>query len=148
MRLLIASLCLIGCATASYADAQKALATALQLELNRLGCEAGQPDGAWGPASKRALGRYAEKIGASDLPAEPSDALLTQLRGENGRLCTLPPGVIAADDRSETAHLEAVKFSYSIWTTMPSKVASETTEYGVLRCEAGSGSTPRKCVWQ
>lgn len=123
-------------------------AKAIQLELNRLGCEAGTADGIWGRGSKAALSRYATAIGAATLGTDPTDALLQTLRGERGRLCTLPPGIVAAENRSDTAHLEAVKFSYTIWTTMPSRVATEQTEYGTLRCEAGSNSSARKCAWQ
>lgn len=126
----------------------KALASAIQLELNRLGCEPGEPDGLWGRNSRTALATYAEKTGASELGSEPTPELLDRLRAENGRICTLPPGVVAADDRSQTSHLEAVKFSYTVWSSLPSKVATAETEYGVLRCEAGRGSSPRKCAWR
>jgi peptidoglycan hydrolase-like protein with peptidoglycan-binding domain len=135
-------------ALAQSSDAAKVLAMSIQLELNRLGCDAGAPDGIWGNGSRRALGRYAEKTGAADLDTEPTDALLGQLRAENGRLYTLPPGVVAAEDRSETAHLEAVKFSYTVWTTMPSRTATAKTEYGTLRCTAGQGETRRECSWR
>lgn len=128
-------------------DAQ-ILAISIQLELNRLGCEAGEPDGLWGRGSRSALGRYAEKIGATDLGSEPTDDILVQLRGETGRLCTLPPGVIAAEDRAETAPLEAVNYSYEIWTTLPQDVITAETEYGPLRCEVARGSIPRVCTWQ
>jgi len=132
---------------ATPTQADTALAMAIQLELNRLGCEAGTADGIWGRGSRAALARYALKVGATELPTDPSDDLLTLLRGENGRLCTLPPGVVAAENRSDTAHLEAVKYSYKVWSTMPSQVATERTEYGLLRCQAGRGSTPRVCSW-
>ena len=125
----------------------KALATAIQLELNRLGCEPGKPDGLWGPGSKTALGRYASAIGET-LEDQPTDPLLEKLRAEKGPLCTLPPGVVAAADRSETAHLEAVRYSYNVWPTLPAKVVSEKTEYGTLRCRAGKNNGHRSCAWQ
>ena len=125
----------------------KALATAIQLELNRLGCEAGQPDGIWGQGSKAALGRYAAKTGET-LEDQVSDQLLTKLRSERGQFCTLPPGIVASDDRSQTAHLEAVKNSYKVWSTLTANVVSKKTEHGTLRSEAAKKSGPRNCKWQ
>jgi hypothetical protein len=140
---------LCGAVLGTGAWAEEALtAKFIQMELNRLGCEAGTPDGIWGRGSKAALARYGEKVGATGLGEEPSDDLLAVLRAENGQLCTLPPGVIAAEDRAETTHLEAVKYSYKIWGTLPSRVATQSTEYGLLRCEAGGSSTQRTCAWQ
>lgn len=109
-----ATVLLFAAATGALAQQDvKALAASIQLELNRLGCEPGTPDGLWGPGSKAALGRYASTIGET-LEDQPTDLLLDKLRAENGRLCTLPPGVVASADRSETAHLEAVKYSYKV----------------------------------
>jgi len=125
----------------------KALVMAIQLELNRLGCEPGTADGLWGGGSKGALGLYAAKVGET-LEDQPTDQLLARLRAEKGRICTLPPGIVAADNRSETAHLEAVKYSYKVWSSLPAKVVSEKTEYGNLRCVAGKNGGPRSCAWR
>ncbi|MEM8541647.1 MAG: peptidoglycan-binding domain-containing protein [Pseudomonadota bacterium] len=127
---------------------EKALALAIQLELNRLGCNAGAPDGIWGNGSKRALAKYAVFSGNANVGDQPTDELLTTLRSDNGRLCTLPPGIVANADRSKTAHLEAVKYSYKVWTTLPSNVVTKKTEYGVLRCKVGRNGSPRDCSWQ
>lgn len=135
-------------ASAQQMSDEQILAISIQLELNRLGCDAGEPDGIWGRGSRGALARYAEKTGATELGSEPTEDLLQLLRGENGRLCTLPPGVIAAEDRAETAPLEAVNYSYTIWTTLPQDVITTDTEYGPLRCEVARGSIPRVCTWQ
>ncbi|MEM9344464.1 MAG: hypothetical protein AAGA87_15585 [Pseudomonadota bacterium] len=48
-------LILLVLAAALPAQAKDPLAESLQIELNRLGCEAGTPDGLWGRGSKRAL---------------------------------------------------------------------------------------------
>lgn len=148
MRYLHVTLIALFSASPALAQDDQVTASAIQLELNRMGCVAGKPDGIWGSGSKKALSKYASKAGEPDLELEPNNELLTKLRNERGRLCTLPPGIVAGADRQATAHLEAQKYSFKVWSTLPSKVATKKTEYGVLRCEAGSNSAPRKCSWQ
>ncbi|MBL4727721.1 MAG: caspase family protein [Rhizobiaceae bacterium] len=61
----------------------------VQSELNRLGCEAGSPDGLWGKGSRRALNNYSKhsKIILSSL--EPTGELLRSLRDTDQRICPI-----------------------------------------------------------
>ncbi|MEM8811013.1 MAG: caspase family protein [Pseudomonadota bacterium] len=65
----------------------RALARETQTALNRLGCNAGPVDGAWGKRSRRALRAYARHAGVTLGSAEPSTEVLQQLRDRTGRIC-------------------------------------------------------------
>ena len=59
----------------------------LQLELKRVGCYEGEPNGQWGAASKKAMASFTERVNAS-LPFEQPDLiLLTLVQGHKGRAC-------------------------------------------------------------
>ena len=61
----------------------------VQNALNRLGCDAGPPDGVWGPKSAAALGEFA-RHGNVDLAAlGPSEEVLRLLSRRTGRVCPL-----------------------------------------------------------
>ena len=80
------------------------LARRAQLALNRLGCEAGDADGAWGQASQAALDRFARAAGR---PAGEglSVGLVETLEQRQGTMCsptcapTESPGSITGNDR-------------------------------------------------
>ena len=61
------------------AEAQRALVTAIQEELARLGYPIGSADGAFGPATQRALQDFITASGVDEL-AEPSQSALSRLR--------------------------------------------------------------------
>ena len=61
----------------------------VQGELNRLGCEAGKVDGAWGNMGRQALANLELNAGERAISSQPTRELLTQLRGVETRIC--PP---------------------------------------------------------
>jgi hypothetical protein len=66
------------------------LALGVQTELNRLGCDAGTPDGVWGRKSRAALTRLAEHAPSIENPTqEPTEILLRQIAQLDGRICPL-----------------------------------------------------------
>ena len=68
------------------------LATALQTELNRVGCSVGRVDGDWGNKSRRALRTYGREAGIDLASLDPSPAILDQLKKSTGRVCPLTCG--------------------------------------------------------
>ncbi|WP_286192746.1 caspase domain-containing protein [Stappia sp. BW2] len=68
------------------------LATALQTELNRVGCSVGRVDGDWGNKSRRALRTYGHEAGIDLASLDPSPAILDQLKKSTGRVCPLTCG--------------------------------------------------------
>ena len=62
-------------------------------ELNRLGCDPGEVDGAWGASSKDAAKRFKRFARLKSLDTdEPSQGLLDALRAKDGRVCPLECG--------------------------------------------------------
>ena len=68
------------------------LAKAVQVELDRLGCDPGTPDGVWGRRSSQALERYGRHAGKELASSAPSAELLETLRGVGSRVCPLVCG--------------------------------------------------------
>lgn len=63
------------------------LARALQTQLRRVGCYDGAVDGDWGPASRRAMSSFTDRVNAS-LPVEaPDPILLTLVQRFDGQAC-------------------------------------------------------------
>jgi hypothetical protein len=73
----------------------------LQRELKRVGCYAGDFDGDWGPASKRAMGSFTELVNASLPYDDPDYILLTLVQGHTGQACGkgCPAGQAMADGK-------------------------------------------------
>ena len=67
----------------------KELARVLQVELARVGCDPGTPDGSWGPASQTAMQNYNRSASAKHDAAMPSMAALSDVRTKNARVCPL-----------------------------------------------------------
>ena len=65
------------------------LARNIQLELTRLGCFAGTPDGTWGKATKDAVVKFNRHSRAKLSAEQPSDALMAALRQQDERACPL-----------------------------------------------------------
>lgn len=63
------------------------LARMLQLELGRLGCDPGPPDGIWGPASQRAVASYNRYAKAEYSTAAPTQEMLRDLQDRRTRMC-------------------------------------------------------------
>jgi hypothetical protein len=63
------------------------LTLAVQTELRRLGCYAGDIDGAWGPASMQGLRAFMDEAGTTLPAGKPDYVTLTLLRGYTGRMC-------------------------------------------------------------
>ncbi len=67
----------------------KDLARMVQIELKRVGCDPGAPDGVWGPASQRALATF-NKYGRADYAtAAPTLEMLKDLQKRSARICPL-----------------------------------------------------------
>ena len=67
----------------------KELARVLQVELARVGCDPGTPDGAGGPASQQAMQSYNRSANAKHDAATPSMAALSDIRTRSSRVCPL-----------------------------------------------------------
>ncbi|MHA7772316.1 caspase family protein [Roseibium sp. M-1] len=70
----------------------KELASALQTELNRLGCSAGRVDGDWGARSRQALRTFSREAGIELASLDPSPELLARVKQSTGRICPLTCG--------------------------------------------------------
>jgi peptidoglycan hydrolase-like protein with peptidoglycan-binding domain len=69
------------------------IARELQIELKRVGCDAGEVDGAWGDKAKTALSEFA-RFAKVALPSdEPSSGALQAVRNEKDRVC---PSAVAS----------------------------------------------------
>ena len=68
------------------------LVIGVQRQLQRLGCNAGRPDGAWGPNSRRALRSYARHSKIRLAALEPTQELLNELNAINERVCPIQCG--------------------------------------------------------
>jgi hypothetical protein len=66
-----------------------ALARELQVELNRVGCDLGAPDGIWGRKSERALQLFSDRQGVTLASLDPSEALLDLVKATKSRVCPL-----------------------------------------------------------
>lgn len=81
------------------------LALSTQRELSRVGCLAGQIDGKWGLASKKALQDFARLRGINLASAEPSADILKSLQESRETICPLscPDGTEAREGRCRSA---------------------------------------------
>jgi uncharacterized caspase-like protein len=67
----------------------KELARSVQVELNRLGCNAGSPDGIWGRGSRSAATLFERHSNLTLASVEPTADFLRQLREIETRVCPL-----------------------------------------------------------
>lgn len=65
----------------------KAMISALQKELNRVGCNAGFPDGIWGRKGRAALSRFNAHAKQNLRSGEPDEQALKTVRAKKGRVC-------------------------------------------------------------
>lgn len=68
------------------------LTLSIQRHLQRLGCNPGRPDGAWGRNSRAALQRFAKHARAQLASLNPSQAILDSLKTRKGRACPVVCG--------------------------------------------------------
>ena len=68
------------------------LALQVQIELQRIGCDPGRPDGKWGANSQKALADYARYAKVRLANLGPSQQLLDDLRKRQSRACPLVCG--------------------------------------------------------
>lgn len=68
---------------------RRALVRRIQGELNRVGCNAGRPDGAWGQRSRQALKSFAERSKLQLVSLDPLPELLDRLEDTKVRVCPL-----------------------------------------------------------
>lgn len=66
---------------------ERELATLLQTELNRIGCQAGTPDGIWGKQSQTSLARFATQTRREASTLALSPALLNLLKSQPAQTC-------------------------------------------------------------
>ena len=86
--------------TAAIPRDRDALARELQKELRRVGCYEGELNGAWTPATRRAMKAFTEGVNAT-LPVEEPDAvLLIMVQSQPDRVCgkPCPPGQGTSED--------------------------------------------------
>lgn len=67
----------------------KELARIVQVELKRLGCDPGVPDGVWGQGSQQALTLYNRHANTKHDATAPTLAALKDIRERTGRVCPL-----------------------------------------------------------
>jgi hypothetical protein len=77
---------------ASRSLSEGELASAMQTELNRLGCPVGKVDGNWGNKSRDALRTFGRAAGIELASLDPDAAVLDLLKKSNGRICPLTCG--------------------------------------------------------
>lgn len=77
------------------------LAIRLQVELNRVGCSVGTPDGIWGRKSRAAIKAFGKSSGTNIVSLKPNAELLKKLQSEDNRICPLVCSVleVAADGK-------------------------------------------------
>jgi hypothetical protein len=97
---------------ASLAGDRVALARELQRELKRVGCYDGEVNGAWTPATRRAMQAFTERVNAA-LPSDgPDVVLLALVRDQQDKACGVacPAGqALAADGRCLPAAVLAAR---------------------------------------
>jgi hypothetical protein len=67
---------------------ERDLTIAVQSELQRLGCEPGNLEGAWDEQSRLALAEFGQHRGIDPLELSPSPELVETLKRETGTVCT------------------------------------------------------------
>jgi uncharacterized caspase-like protein len=78
--------------TSSRSLSPEELATAMQTELNRLGCSVGRVDGDWGNRSRQALRTFGKEAGVELASLDPDETILDRLKQSTGRVCPLTCG--------------------------------------------------------
>ena len=79
---------------------QPLLAQHLQRELVRVGCYEGEVNGAWTPATRRAMKAFTDRVNATLPTDEPDFILLSLVQAAQGKVCgtACPVGEAPADD--------------------------------------------------
>jgi uncharacterized caspase-like protein len=83
------------------------LVTAIQTELNRLGCSAGRADGDWGRRTRQAVANFNRQAKSKLSVDGPSDETLAALKAKTGKVCVAAAPVqrkttTAAPDRKKS----------------------------------------------
>jgi hypothetical protein len=71
-------------------DTYSSLVAAIQRELTRVGCYAGESDGSWTSRTKVAMRAFNESVHVNLGTDQPDYILLTLLQGHNGKACSRP----------------------------------------------------------
>jgi hypothetical protein len=74
--------------TRAPASGQSSLVTAIQQELQRVGCLAGEPDGAWGDRTRVAMQAFNSSVRVNLPTDKPDYILLTLLQGHSSKACS------------------------------------------------------------
>jgi peptidoglycan hydrolase-like protein with peptidoglycan-binding domain len=98
--------------TPEDSSAKYELARTLQTELRRVGCYDGEIDGDWGPASKRAMTAFTDRVNAALPGNEPDYILLKLVQNHKGPACgACPTGQTLSEGRCITAALATKRAS-------------------------------------
>lgn len=117
-----------------------------QIELNRLGCDVGDPDGKWGKRSRGGMRNLARHMGLRLASLDPTQALLRKLRSEAGRVCplTCPRGKQLRNGRCAPVACKAgQKRSSKGKCYYPSKKTQKKCPTGQRRSSRGNCYTPK-----
>ncbi len=117
--------------------AGEALARELQKELRRVGCYDGEIDGAWTPATRRAMKVFTERLNAT-LPVDaPDPVLYALLQGQHEQVCGKPcPGGQVATEAGRC-------LPAAIVAKLAAKTATPTVETAAQR----AGPAPAVAGW-
>jgi hypothetical protein len=88
----------------------------LQREMVRTGCHSAQPDGEWGPDSRRSMRVFLERANSRLSADEPDMLQLTLLRGHVGRVCRSATGGMMTAGGGE---LHVTSQPYAMRTAVP-----------------------------
>lgn len=118
------------------------LASAIQQELARLGCNPGPVDGDWGLRTRNALGLFNQQASANLDASKPSETMLPILKSVPGVICPQPAIQARANPKKSAPKKKVVKSSKKKTPVVAAKKKSKKKEYwggaGTrLRCEGG-----------
>jgi len=88
-------------------DTYSSLVAAIQRELTRVGCYAGDADGSWTGRTKVAMRAFNDSVHVSLGADQPDYILLTLLQGHNGKACSRPCGTVNAGAQCIDKTIEA-----------------------------------------
>ncbi|MBN8182529.1 caspase family protein [Roseibium aggregatum] len=127
--------------TSSRSLSPEELATAMQTELNRLGCSVGRVDGDWGNRSRQALRTFSREAGVDLASLDPDPSILDHLKQSTGRVCPLTCG-----RNQELKNGKCI----AVWQEAPSKSNEKSNSTKTVQssgaCPANPTASSRRLV--
>jgi hypothetical protein len=132
-------------------EARRRLATAIQTELRRVGCYAGDIDGEWSAQTQRAMRAFNQRVSTTLSVEHPDYILLTLLQGHAAKACgaTCPLGEVEAANGSckprsvvAEARREAVTAEPAPWAKAIADTVKSGQRSGLPAGLAATGSLP------